>query len=296
MAKIHKRDYFFKYVTADIAQLILENLQVKCSSPKLFNDPFDSQLPVNLDQDIDDEGFFENLSQKLCNLILNSSTSGSRQVNPIIKPIVDASQGLQVKDLLKALQPCKNIIIQEWRKAFDKFNTFCRQLWGDDRIFCVCEEHDNLLMWAHYTNSHQGAVIKFRCIPELDTALCAAEKVMYSKEMPVLATLDDFVKTFICNESLDPHTILNKFNFTKSDHWSYEKEWRIILKKQNSGTDYDLRYLHEEELEGIYLGCKMRQESKQEILNLINTKRKKVKIFQANKHSRLFKLDFEQVK
>ena len=119
---------------------------------------------------------------------------------------------------------------------------------------------------------------------------------MYSKEMPVLATLDDFVKTFICNESLDPHTILNKFNFTESDHWSYEKEWRIILKKQNSGTDYDLRYLHEEELEGIYLGCKMRQESKQEILNLINTKRKKVKIFQANKHSRLFKLDFEQVK
>lgn len=295
MAKIHNRDYFFKYVTADVAQLILENLQVKCSSPILFNDPFDSQLSVNLDQDIDDEGFFEHLSRKLCDLILTCKCCGSSNINPIIKPIVDASQGLQVKDLLKALQPYKNTITQEWHNSFGKFNAFCRQLWGDDRIFCVCEEHDNLLMWSHYANSHQGAVIKFQCIPKLDTALCAAEKVMYSKKMPVLATLNDFIKTFIYNEPLDPYTILNKFNFTKSDHWSYEKEWRFILKKQDSGADYDLRLFFEEELEAIYLGCKMREKDKQEILETINTKRKGVKIFQAHKNPKLFKLDFVQI-
>jgi len=131
---------------------------------------------------------------------------------------VESAQNLQVNDLFSIMQPHKNSIIQNWHEAFKRFNRFCRQLWEDDRIFCVCEEHDNLLMWAHYTNCHQGAVIKFRCIPKLDTALCAAKKVMYSKEIPVLATLDDFIKTFIYNESLNLHTILNNFNFTKSDH------------------------------------------------------------------------------
>jgi hypothetical protein len=42
-------EYFYKYVIADVAKLILENLQVKCSSPLLFNDPFDSQIVIQHD-------------------------------------------------------------------------------------------------------------------------------------------------------------------------------------------------------------------------------------------------------
>jgi len=48
--KTHNKDYFYKYVAADTAKLILKNLKVKYSLPKLFNDPFDNQFVINIDQ------------------------------------------------------------------------------------------------------------------------------------------------------------------------------------------------------------------------------------------------------
>ena len=45
------------------------------------------------------------------------------------------------------------------------------------RVFCVTEKHDDILMWSHYSDSHRGIVIKFRCLPEDDTALCAAKPI-----------------------------------------------------------------------------------------------------------------------
>ena len=38
------------------------------------------------------------------------------------------------------------------------------------RMLCVTEEHDNLLMWAHYANNHTGAVLELRVMPEEDNA------------------------------------------------------------------------------------------------------------------------------
>ena len=36
------------------------------------------------------------------------------------------------------------------------------------RMLCITEEHDNLLMWAHYAQNHTGAVLEFRVMPEED--------------------------------------------------------------------------------------------------------------------------------
>jgi len=47
--KAHNRDYFVKYLTSNTAKRILESLQVKWSSPLLFNDPFDTQIEFRID-------------------------------------------------------------------------------------------------------------------------------------------------------------------------------------------------------------------------------------------------------
>ncbi len=56
------------------------------------------------------------------------------------------------------------------------------------RVFCVSEINDDLLMWAHYSDCHRGAVFKLKCIPELDGPLCAAVPILYQDELPIVAT------------------------------------------------------------------------------------------------------------
>ncbi len=44
MPRTHKQEHFYKYVTADTAEKILESGKLLWSAPHLFNDPFDHQI------------------------------------------------------------------------------------------------------------------------------------------------------------------------------------------------------------------------------------------------------------
>jgi hypothetical protein len=90
-------------------------------------------------------------------------------------------------------------------------------------------------MWSHYADSHQGAVLEFRPIIELGTATLFARPVVYSREVPVAATLEKYVG-FLLGEKLKPDTsnAMTKSIYTKSSVWAYENEWRILDKKRPS--------------------------------------------------------------
>jgi hypothetical protein len=59
---LHNKDGFFKYYTAASAKLTLQHTSRKWSTPLLFNDPFDNQFELHL-QDISDELVDQNLQQ-----------------------------------------------------------------------------------------------------------------------------------------------------------------------------------------------------------------------------------------
>ena len=50
----HDKDGFFKYYTADFAKLTLKNTSRKWSTPFLFNDPFDNQFDLYLEEPSDE--------------------------------------------------------------------------------------------------------------------------------------------------------------------------------------------------------------------------------------------------
>ncbi len=273
--KTHNRDYFYKYVTADVAKIILDTLQVKCSSPLLFNDPFDSQIEIQHDvKDSED--------------LINRSTNA---IHKLLQPFFKNRYPDKAQELV--VNKMEDSKLVSAKKAFDRFylevNEMCLEFAKEDRIFCVSETKDNLLMWAHYSDEHKGAVIKFRCIPEKDTALCAAKPVIYSNTVPLL-TIEDF---FSKRDRAIKEYLLNGILLTKSKDWEYEKEWREILLKQQNGQDYDLRGVFEDELDSIYLGCRMENKERKEIMDIVKHKRKNMKVFQSQKSVKEFKLDFE---
>lgn len=85
-------------------------------------------------------------------------------------------------------------------------------------------------MWSHYADSHKGVVIRFRVIPELQTAFCAASPVKYSEMPPNLGTFDDMFYTAIGAKKRELNALNDKCLFTKSLLWSYKKEWRFSVK------------------------------------------------------------------
>ena len=275
MIKLHDKEYFYKYVKGDVGKKVLLDLKVLCRSPLLFNDPFDSQVEIQHDIKSGKE-LIEKTTGKICNMLKPLMKDGN----------VDASHKMVVEELVKDEKFIKDQG-QSLGSIYSEINKKVQEFACEDRIFCVAEEGDNLLMWAHYAEEHEGAVIKFKCVPEKKAALCAARQVKYSNEIPLL-TLDHFLQ----GEKAVKEYILNEMLLTKSKDWEYEKEWRVILKRKDYGQDDDLWSIFEEEIEAVYLGCRMKEQDKKEIVDIVTNKRKNVNLYESRKSNTEFKVIF----
>lgn len=87
-------------------------------------------------------------------------------------------------------------------------------------ILCLTENPLNILMWSHYGGNHSGVCIGFDS--ELDP-FGDAVPVRYSDERSRVS----FTST--------PDELVERVLLTKSKHWEYEKEWRVI--KRSVGED-----------------------------------------------------------
>ena len=300
--KTHNRDYFFKYVSTRAVVPILEKLQVRWSSPVTFNDPFDTQ--VNLNLNFNEEQYLEGVWQEVKNIISNDidpEFDMNSQFGPFFQQIrqerQDIIEGWESKEVeikktflngennLRSMQEAMN---QVWKKTLP--NLF---------IFCISEIEDDLLMWAHYAESHQGGVIKLNCLPSLDSALCIAKPVEYRPDIPFLAELNEYIKHVTGQKPINLVERFLDLAYIKSDHWKYEKEWRVVNFKPelNNGLGYVLETLWPDEVNSVYLGYKMNEELRSQIKGIIrdNPKLSHVKIFQGSLNGSSFKLDFERI-
>lgn len=89
-------------------------------------------------------------------------------------------------------------------------------------ICCYSKENDNLLMWAHYADSHRGICLEY----EVDENIYNRSffEVCYSKKQPILKKIrkdkNGMLKISYASEA--------KILLTKSVDWEYEKEIRVL--------------------------------------------------------------------
>jgi Protein of unknown function (DUF2971) len=89
-------------------------------------------------------------------------------------------------------------------------------------VMCLSEAHDDILMWSHYADSHRGVCLVF---DPADPFFATAQPVHYREERPSV------------NPLVHSHDqMLDSAMFTKSKHWSYEREWRILQYKNGAGV------------------------------------------------------------
>jgi hypothetical protein len=141
----------------------------------------------------------------------------------------------------------------------------------------------NLLMWAHYANSHSGVCLIFDVCADVDTFV-AALPVSYSGSYPVIQY----------HTGIGPELIKKSF-LTKSSEWAYESERRIF----DRGVARKYLAFNSKALFGIVLGANISEVDKSMVYSLLDKRKRKglpdIKVYQARCSDTEYKLKIWRV-
>lgn len=136
-------------------------------------------------------------------------------------------------------------------------------------IGCICINYKNKLMWSHYADSHKGFCIKYdysNLVVDDHTVLPLP--VIYSDERPLISW-----KAALNNSSENVEEAVLQFTkglLTKDSIWSYENEWRILVKTT------EMHNIPMPRISCVYLGASISDENRNAILKIAKEKHYKV--------------------
>lgn len=248
--------YLYKYrAVNDRLEQILAYNELYFASPSEFNDPFDCKTPV-LYRGGDDD--FRNF---YLGILREKYPSYSvEKLNQMADEILRMGRHRD-QDFLKKIE---RETIQETSSRIG--------------VFCLSEIDDDILMWSHYADGHRGICLKFDASAP-QSVFVGALPIKYQKQYPMLNRF-----TSSDEERLDA-TLL-----TKSEHWVYEKEWRII-EKQGSGWYKFPEHL----LFGVILGCLIRTDDKIRVIDWLSKRKSPVKLYEASIKEYEFGLEIREI-
>ena len=158
----------------------------------------------------------------------------------------------------------------EYRRTYDQ--TVTDQI----GVLCLSEVQDNLLMWAHYADSHRGVCLQFKGEQFLGTA----QPILYQRTRPTV------------NPIVHSHEeMLDRSLLTKSEDWSYEREWRAFHYKSGAGL-YDIPA---PSLAGVILGAQISAPNRESVLRWVQARQVPLKLYQATLSEAEFRLRISAV-
>ena len=251
----------YKYLHPDRTD-VLRNQCIRFSSPAALNDPF--ELKPHLAALATAEYAAAELRRALPRALEEELEKVPAELRALIPrhalEILLESQLPSVQTQLEGFSAQMMPLLQE---------TMARKLEELLGILCLTEDADNLLMWAHYADSHRGFVLHFdeaspffhRRVSDEDE-LRHLRKVTYSEKRPSL-TLSDVE---------DGSVFL-----TKGSAWGYETEWRMIVPLADAsktvGSGAEAIHLFDfpaAAVRSIVFGCRMLEAKKLEIQTLLS--------------------------
>lgn len=277
----HERRYFYKYVSAAIAKLILKSRTLRWSSPIRFNDPFDTTQEVPLA-----------FAPALLNALLieewvslveqGNAGSVSRPILAMPGRRLDSASSNERKRFIRDFHRAAPSTTREQIDAFDALKEHWRNVVPRLRVLCLSELNDVTPMWFHYADRYKGAVLEFESIDELDSCFLVARPVIYHDPPPAIAEARKWVRCLLGQSQKTTLDLFKEYQYTKTISWAYEREWRIVRVAGSGDTaqfaDYPFRPL---ELSRFYFGSDCSEADQKAILSLLSNGLEHVSCYQA---------------
>ncbi|GIB61279.1 hypothetical protein VCSRO140_3541 [Vibrio cholerae] len=112
--------------------------------------------------------------------------------------------------------------VENYDQIVNRYNERYRDIIRSTGILSLSQADDNLLLWAHYAEDHKGICIEFERNPDNILGNDSSTKpVRYTQSYPSFER-----HVFMSAES---SSVVHRILWTKSKHWAYEQEWRVIV-------------------------------------------------------------------
>ncbi len=252
---------FYKYRSVDGApmsrakEIILED-KIFFASPSNFNDPFDLRpvfsLEASADRQIED---YLRLSRKF-----ESHLTESQREAEATRVMTSSLSKDNLATTTAAIQVIHNFHVR-----------------ASVGVFCVSTKRDDILMWAHYADSHKGICLEFDGMQSL---MAHAQRVEYSQERVPINPYND------AND-----VAMSKALLTKSSHWAYEAEWRLIRYDKGPGP----APFPAPNLTGVILGAMTEPSTVEAVKLWIRQRAVPLNLYRASISSTRFELQISQL-
>jgi hypothetical protein len=273
----------FKYVSEERISILRDGL-IRFSQPQAFNDPF--ELKPHVVEIMDRENVESTITEFFPELIREEYDKQPQQFRSAIPwAVYSAFAESKREELIGNVSSFSGHAAEMLEKSIHE------GLEKSIGILSITESYCNLLMWAHYANSHQGFVVELDCSNGFfnrqkseDDELRHLRKVSYSEVRP--------------NIQLNQLSGLDVF-LMKSKEWEYEQEWRMLLPLEISdrkihATPYDIHLfkLPFEAIKSVIVGARAEQRTLEAIQSEIDSNRdlQHVKVYQMSIHPKRFEL------
>jgi hypothetical protein len=297
VAYLNDKKFFYKYVSLSSTLAILSTKKVRWSSPVLFNDPFD--MPTKIDFQFSGNALADALLDEIVHMVFSEEETKGRVDHPLFAMTMISRKNRHKsteEEFKKTMLPSIKITAERYETQLSQLRQIWELLRLSMRVFCVSEVNDDILMWAHYADNHEGCVLKLKCIPELDRPLCAAIPIQYQDEYPLRACQSKYIKHLTGQEELNDDDLFIRFISTKSNHWAYEKEWRIVGQNKSETKDlFQYESILPNEVEAIYLGCRMKPDNEKEVINLVKKDYSSTALFKARVSEQRYSIEFDRI-
>lgn len=266
-SRTHDRRSFFKYMAPSTAKAVLTHRTLRWSSPLLFNDPFD--VPRELSFGITSAQIVEALAKRVAQII-QFPPSDTSQLELKLKLLVETiKKGVTPELMTELLSGLQNV--SSWSQLTDENMDLLRSQWrswlSEFRILCFTESPAHAAMWYHYADRYKGVVLEFKCNDHTDSPWLVARRVDYPEVKPMVYTAEGWAELLTLQLELAVKKLLDVSTYTKSQDWSYEKEWRVVsFKRQNDIGQYSDYSFANEDLVGVYLGPLIEVEDRSDLI------------------------------
>jgi hypothetical protein len=267
----HGKEFFYKYMSASTAGVVLRDQTLRWSAPTEFNDPFD--VPRELAVNLSPSDITSAVLKRYIDLIKYPPDDLS-SLNPKMHFIVKAAKEISSRKLTEELIIGLRQRMEEKGPNSNSLEAF-RNHWlrsvNEMRILCLCESHEKTSMWYHYADKYKGAVIQFACNDSADSPWRIARPIYYTNDEPIVSTADGWAKLLMMpiDEALE--NILDLCIYSKSEDWEYEKEWRMgSFKRPNDIGPFTDYKFNSNSIGNLYLGPLIEPDNKAMLIEASN--------------------------
>lgn len=283
--RTHEHSVLYKHVSLSTAYAVLNSGCFRWSSPERFNDPFD--IPEVLYNDFEPKELQRTLISRVKGLIDGTEDTSGRTLSQSTQLLVGLGR-MAGEELKNELYESFSEVVDSTEKLPSTFSEL-REHWAENRkiqrILCLTCRWDSASMWDRYSSGHTGVVFELSCDDSIDSALIGAREVKYTDESLKISTLEGFIDYILFDPIESMKHMMEENTLTKTEDWSYEKEYRVVswkrkFEEDGQFSDYEI---HPNEAKSLILGAEMKEEDQEKLSTLARERFPAIEIWKAAK-------------